>query len=195
MRTIAVRTESDDVPGAATRTFHAVTNAVAHVQTIKDTNALSGFVVSHHRTFGNATLDICGHGSTGLDVSGPGSPWRTTDLRPDFESGPKTSSSICRSGYDDLRLWNWIGKFVRGPDCRAIRALMGNSLSACAEAEFIADPSVLRPLRKKRTFATFQVRPRQPRRDIGPACVAVPNVPREHQPGWELRTLCRGHCA
>src|SRR5215469_4667369 len=124
------------------------------------------------------------------DVAVPG---ERRASEPKFESGPKTSSSIRGSGYDDQR-WNSIGKFVREPGCRETRASMESSLLRCVEAESTAVRSARRPPRKKRIVAIFRARRQRPKPDIAPACVAAPSVHREHPPGWELRTRYRGRC-
>src|SRR5580704_2243050 len=111
-----------------------------------------------------------------------------------LQHGPKTSSRRPASGYHQWRLWNSISRFVPERGCRAIRALMGSSSSAFAEAGCTDAQFVRRQRPKKRTSAISRVRRRRRKRAFDHACDVALNVPRERQPGWERRILCRALC-
>ena len=92
------------------------------------------------------------------------------------------------------RLQCWTGKYVRGQDSRAIRALMESSISECLEAAYTAGPSVPHLPPKKRTAAISQRRPRRRKRVFARVCDAVRRVVLEPRHGRELRQLCPAPC-
>ena len=142
---------------------------------------------NQNRSIGRRRLDVCGRCS-------PRS-WTFADLtvaealsagsRVRFiEPGPKTSTLLRRSGYHDLRnLWSWIGRYVRERGCRAMRASMASSLSACSPAESIAARFVLHLQPRKKMSVTILAPPQRLKPVFVPVCVAGRNAPPELRRG------------
>ena len=141
-------------------------------------------------------LDICGHrrdeahSTTTCGTYVGAAPNTDKAMGALALASPVRKRLLCfaRTAMITCHLWNWIGRFVRGPDCRGMLASTASFLLVCSPAEFIADRYVPLPPRKRKMFVIIPAPLRLKKRDFAPVCVAGRSVRRELRRGPELPT-------
>lgn len=144
-------------------------------------------------------LDICGprrdeaHSTTTCGTYVGAAPNADKAMGALALASPVRKRLLCfaRTAMITCHLWNWIGRFVREPDCRGMRASTASSLLVCSRAAFIAVRYALLLRRKKKMFDIIQPPLRLRKRDSAPVCVAGRNARPELRRGQGLPTRFR----
>lgn len=182
IRAVGVRAEPDEISGTALRTFHAMTHSRSH-----DSLPMVATITDYLLKLSTQT-DI---NTFGRDVFGLLLP-KSMLVRKRLESevAPHIISILRLIGSTQC----WTGKYVRGRGFRVIRASTANSTSECSEAACIADLSVQRQPRRRRTAVTFRQRLQQRKLDFARACDVGRRAVLARRRGRELRRPFRVRC-